>query len=194
MAFRSAPPTLEKRGEARQVKREQIDGGPFEAAIRRHATWTTKDGSEAKSYTFTDLPAFLHECEGVIKASGLEELPLADRVRNFADIMGYLGYVTGREEDRRLLYVKEVRPLHRKSDGKHFGYSVKTQSIGSGKEGRFTVRGALFGRDPIREGDIVRCLGWERRGQYFHMTNYTKNEGPRTINRQWLQKTSEILT
>jgi len=163
-----------KRGEAKQVKREQIDGGPFGEIIRRHATWTTKNGDEAKSYTFTDLPAFLRECEQIIKASGLQELPLAVRVQNFADIMGYVGYITGREEDRRLLYVKEVRPLYRKSDGKHFGYNVKTQSIGSGKEGQFTIRTALFNREPIREGDIVRCIGWERNGRYFHMTQYTK--------------------
>ena len=166
-----------KRGEAKQVKREQIDGGPFEGAVRRHATWQTKGGNDAKSYTFTDLPAFLRECEQIVKASGLEELPLAARVKNFADVMGYLGYVTGREEDRRLLYVKEVRPLHRKSDGKHFGYSVKTQSIGSGKEGQFTVRCALFNREPIQEGDIVRCLSWERNGAYFHMTNYARRLG-----------------
>ena len=165
-----------KRGEAKQVKREQIDGGPFEEAIQRYATWYTKGGDEAKSYTFTDLPAFLCECERIIKESGLEELPLAAKVKNFADVMGYVGYVTGREEDRRLLYVKEVRPLCRKSDGKHFGYSVKTQSIGSGKEGQFTVRSALFNLEPIQEGDIVHCFGWERNGQYFHMTNYTKIE------------------
>jgi hypothetical protein len=95
-------------------------------------------------------------------------------VQNFADIMGYVGYITGREEDRRTLYVKEVRPLYRKSDRKHFGYNVKTQSIGSGKEGQFTVRCALFDRVPILEGDIVHCIGWERNGRYFHMTRYTK--------------------
>jgi hypothetical protein len=165
-----------KRGEAKQVKREQVDGGPFEEAVRRHATWTTKGGEEAKNYTFTDLPAFLRECESVILGSGLEEPSLAVRVKNFADIMGYIGYVTGLEADRRLLYAKEVRPLHRKSDGKHFGYSIKTQSIGSGKEGQFTIRSSLFARNPIQEGDIVHCLGWERNGQYFHMTNYAKTD------------------
>jgi DNA polymerase-3 subunit alpha len=163
-----------KRGGAKQVKREQVDNGPFGEAVLRHATWITKNGEEAKSYTFTDLPAFLQECERIVKDSGLKELSLAVRVKNFAEIMGYVGYITGREEDRRLLYVKEVRPLCRKSDGKQFGHSVKTQSIGSGKEGQFTLRGALFNRDPIQDGDIVRCLGWERHGQYFHMTNYTK--------------------
>jgi len=166
-----------KRGEAKQVKREQVDGGPFESAVRRFATWHTKNGDEAKSYTFTDLPAFLRECEQIIKESGLDELPLAVRVKSYADIMGYVGYVTGREEDRRKLYIKEVRQLHRKSDGKQFGYSIKTQSIGSGKEGQFTIRNALFNRTPVQEGDIVYCLNWERNGAYFHLTNYTIERG-----------------
>ena len=162
-----------KRGEAKQVKREQIDGGPFEEAIRRCASWRTKNGDEAKSYTINDLPAFLRECERIVKKSGLEELPLPVRVRNFADIMCYVGYITGLESDRRTLYIKELRPLYRRSDGKHFGYSIKTQSIGSGKEGQFTVRTALFDREPIQVGDIVHCISWERRGQYFHLTGYT---------------------
>jgi DNA polymerase-3 subunit alpha len=165
-----------KRGEAKQIKREQIDGGPFEEAIRRCATWQTKNGGESKSYTFTDLSGFLRACETIILGSGLQEFSLAARVQNFAEIMGYLGYVTGKEADRRTLYIKEVRPLHRKSDGKHFGYSVATQSIGSGKEGQFTVRSALFERVPLHPGDVVHCLGWERRGQYFHMTNYSKGD------------------
>ena len=167
---------LFKRGEAKQVKREQIDGGPFEEIIKQYATWHTKNGDEAKSYTFTELPAFLRACEQIIKEIGLEELSLAARVKSYADIMGYVGYVTGLEEDRRKLYVKEVRPLYRKSDGKHFGYNIKTQSIGSGKEGQFTVRNALFNRLPVQDGDIVYCLNWERSGAYFHLTNYTKDE------------------
>lgn len=165
-----------KRGESKKIKRDQIDGGPFEEIIHQHATGQNKDGSEAKNYTFTDLQAFLLECEGVILNSGLQELPLEVRAQNFADIMGYAGYITGNESDRRKLFIKEVRPLHRKSDGKHFGYNIKTQSIGSGKEGQFTVRNALFNRAPIQVGDIVCCLGWERNGRYFHLTNYAIEE------------------
>jgi DNA polymerase III alpha subunit len=163
-----------KRGEAKQIKREQIDGGPYCETIQNFANCCTKSGGDSKSYTFTDLPGFLRACEKIILQSGLEEFSLAARVRNFAEIMGYNGYVTGVEADRRKLFVKEVRPLHRKSDGKRFGYSVATQSIGSGKEGQFTVRNALFERMPLQSGDVLQCLGWERHGQYFHMTNYTK--------------------
>ena len=88
--------------------------------------------------------------------------------------MGYIGYVSGKDEDRRKLYVTEVKPLHRKKDNKLFGYSVFTKSIGSGKESRFTVFCRVFDKDPINEGDIILCTGFERDGQYFRLTGYSK--------------------
>ena len=53
--------------------------------------------------------------------------------------MGYMGYISGKDEDRRKLYVLDLYPLKRKKDGKQFGYSIITKSIGSGKESRFTI-------------------------------------------------------
>jgi len=68
--------------------------------------------------------------------------------------------------------VTEIKPLHRKADGKHFGYSVFTKSIGSGKESRFTVFNKVYDKNPIKEGDIIFCKGYERDGQYFQLTAY----------------------
>lgn len=96
------------------------------------------------------------------------------KVRNFYDVMGYIGYVSGKDEDRRKLYVADVRPLHRKADGKLFGYSIFTKSIGSGKESRFTVFCRVYDKDPIKSGDIIYCKGYERDGQYFKLTAYSK--------------------
>ena len=88
--------------------------------------------------------------------------------------MGYVGYVSGKDEDRRKLYVLEVYPLVRRKDNKQFGYSVVTKSIGSGKESRFTVMNKVYDTDPIKKGDIVLCTGYERDGQYYRLTNYSK--------------------
>lgn len=68
----------------------------------------------------------------------------------------------------------EIKPLHRKSDGKHFGYSIFTKSIGSGKESRFTVFNRIYDKDPIKEGDIILCKAYDRDGQYFRLTSYDK--------------------
>ncbi len=163
-----------KKGDAKQVKKSEIDGTPLEPIVKKHAIGVTKSGGAAKSYTLLDVSSILKESEEVIKSFGLDDLSDILKVRNFYDVMGYIGYVSGKDEDRRKLYVTEVKPLHRKKDNKLFGYSVFTKSIGSGKESRFTVFCRVFDKDPINEGDIILCTGFERDGQYFRLTGYSK--------------------
>lgn len=163
-----------KKGDAKQVKKSEIDGTPLEPIVKKHAIGVTKSGGAAKSYTLLDVTSILEESEEVIRSFGLDDLSDILKVRNFYDVMGYIGYVSGKDEDRRKLYVTEVKPLHRKKDNKLFGYSVFTKSIGSGKESRFTVFCRVFDKDPISEGDIILCTGFERDGQYFRLTGYSK--------------------
>ena len=112
--------------------------------------------------------------EDLIKASGMPDLSDIIKVQNFKDIMGYVGYTSGREEDRRKLYVTGTKPLMRKKDGKQFGYSIYTKSIGTGKEARFTVFNERYDRDPIYEGNIVYCKSFARDGVYFRLLDYEK--------------------
>lgn len=162
-----------KRGSAKQIKRESVDGTEIDSIIRRHSTWKTKNGDEAKSYTLINIPRIIHECEQQILQSEIPDLDDATKVKNFADIMGYAGYISGKEADRRKLYVREVFPVSRKKDGKQFAYCIVTQSIGSGVESRFTVFNALYNRAPIKSGDIIRCVSYRRDGQYFILTDYS---------------------
>ena len=163
---------LFKKGEAKKIARTQVEGTRFEQIVRNHATDKTKAGAEAKSFTITDMPGLLHDCEDMVKASNMSDLSLLLKAKNFADIMGYAGYTSGLEEDRNKLYIRAVYPVRRKKDNAIFGYSVLTQSIGSGKESRMTVFKKLFEQDPIKEGDIVICRSWQRDGPYFQMTSY----------------------
>ena len=128
----------------------------------------------AKSYTILDMQSILRETEEAIRNLHLDDLSDILKVQNFADAMGYVGYVSGKEEDRRKLYVEDVWPLCRKSDGKQFGYSLITKSIGSGKESRFTVFNRVFEKDPVKKGDLIYCSGFTREGKYFTMTGYSK--------------------
>ena len=83
------------------------------------------------------------------------------------------GYVSGKESDRRKLFVKEVYPLKRKKDGVQFGYSIITQSIGSGVESRFTIFNRLYDKEPIKKDDIILCSSFTREGSYFTLTGYS---------------------
>jgi len=86
--------------------------------------------------------------------------------------MGYAGYVSGNDKDRNKLYITGVYPVRRKKDNEIFGYSILTQSLGSGKESRMTVFKKVYENDPIKEGDIIVCKQWKRDGAYFQMTRY----------------------
>ncbi len=161
-------------GNAKKISRSKVDGTPLEPIVQKYSVGTTKAGGIAKSYTLLDNHSILDECERAIKAVGMQDLDDLVKIQNFKDIMGYLGYITDKAEDRRKLYVTDIKPLHKKKDGKQFGYSVFTKSIGSGKESRFTVFNRHYNKDPFGKGEIIHCLDFERDGAYYILTKYTR--------------------
>lgn len=165
---------LFKQGDAKKLQKEKVDGTPLEPIVKKYAVGVTKSGGDAKSYTLLDIYSIMREAEDVIKGLHLEDLSVILKVRNFKDIMGYMGYISWKQEDRPKLYVVGLYPLKRKKDGVRFGYSVVTKSIGSGKETRFSVMNSVYNKDPIKEDDIIQCISYNRDGQYFRMTAYKK--------------------
>ena len=145
------------KGQAKKIHKDKIDGTPLEPIVSKYAVGVTKTGGIAKYYTLLDIDSILDETEDAIKAANLPDLSELLKVRNFIDVMGYVGYISGKQEDRRKLYVLDIYTLKRKKDGKQFGYSVITKSIGSGKESRFTVFNRVYDKDPIHKGDIIVC-------------------------------------
>lgn len=165
---------LFKKGFAKKVSRNYIDGTTLEPIVKKYAVGVTKSGGEAKSYTLLDVRSMLQECEEAVKAIGMPDLEDAVKAKNFADVAGYVGYISGKEEDNRKLYIMDVHPLKRKSDGKQFGYSLITKSIGSGKEARLSAMNRVFDECPVKKGDVIDCKGFVREGQYFRLTRYEK--------------------
>lgn len=165
---------LFKKGAAKKIAKDKVIGTPLDGIVKKYAIGITKDGSEAKSYTLLDVQSAMKEAEEQILSLGLDDLSDIDKVRNFEEVMGYVGYASGKEEDRRKLYVTDKHELCRKKDGKQFGYSVITKSIGSGVESRFTVFNGVYAKNPIKKGDIIYCEDWKRDGQYFTMLKYRK--------------------
>ena len=161
-----------KKGEAKKISKEKVDGTQLEPIVQRYAVGVTKSGQFSKAYTLLDVRSILNEIEDAIKAVGMEDLSLTVKVQNFADVMGYAGYISGKQEDRRKLYVQDVFPAYRKRDGKKFGYNILTRSIGSGKESRFTVFNREYDKLPIHKGDIIYCQSYERDRQYYTLTGY----------------------
>ena len=121
-----------------------------------------------------DVKAILNEIEKLILDKGMPDIDDITKVRNFNDVMGYIGYVSNKPEDRRKLFITKLLPLKRKKDGKQFGYSFFTKSIGSGVEARFTVMNSVFNKHPVKTGDIVYCIDFSRDGPYFRLNEYRR--------------------
>lgn len=163
-----------KCGQAKQINKNKISSEKLEAIIKKYSVDVTKSGGVAKSYTLLDIDSILHESEDTIRDLKLNDFSDVLKVKNFKDVMGYAGYVSNKDEDRRKLYIMDVYPLVRKRDSKQFGYSIITKSIGSGKESRFTVFNKLFNDAPIEKDTIIYCKSYEKDGQYFRLTGYDK--------------------
>ncbi len=163
-----------KAGRAKQIRKEDIVNTDFEKIVAKHSVGTTKNGAESKSYQLLDVPAILRECERVIKDAHCSDLPDILKVRNFYDAMGYVGYISGKPEDRRKLYVIQNKELHRRKDGKLFGHSVLAKSIGSGIENWFTIFDEVYRKDPVPEGSILYCKGYKFDRGYHIITEYTR--------------------
>ena len=163
-----------KKGEVKMITKD-IQSSQMRDIIAKYSNGYRKDGKEAKSFTIMDIDSILRETESSIKSVHMPDLENKLKIENFKEAMGYYGYSTGLEEDRKKLYIVETYPLKRKSDGKRFGYSVITQSIGSGKESRFTVFNKLFEKDPIKKGDIIYCKKYASERGYFTLLDYYKD-------------------
>lgn len=162
-----------KKGTAKSIKKAELENNPIlHKIIRKNSTGTKKDGTPSKSYTLTNMSNILVEIEEYIKSLKIEDLSDVIKCRNFEEYMGYSGFVSGKDSDRRKLFIKSIYPLKRKKDGKQFGYSFVTQSIGSGKESRFTVFNRTYNQVPVKEKDIIKCISYTKEGKYFTLNNY----------------------
>ena len=165
---------LFKRGQAKKLSKERVDGTPLESIVKQYAIGVTKSGQFAKNYTILDLESIMRQTEDAIKALHMSDLSELTKVQNFAEVMGYAGYVSGKPEDRRKLYISDLFPARRKRDGKQFGYNVLTKSIGSGREAKFTVFNSVYDLTPIHKGDVIYCHSYQRDGIYYTLTAYDK--------------------
>lgn len=162
-----------KGGERKSIKKSLLpEGDALYNIVQKYSVSTNKDGSESKTFKDLQIDNILCECEDNIMSLDISDMDFREKILAQRKYLGFVSLMTDKEEDRPKLYVKDVFPLKRKKDGAHFGYSIIAQSIGSGKETRYTVFNRVYKQDPIEQDDIIRCLGYEREGQYFTLTGY----------------------
>ena len=161
-----------KNGTAKKVQKDKISGQMLDV-VSKYATDKNKNGTEAKSFTITDMAGLLNECESVIKSLHLPDLDLKCKIQNQIELMGYIDLTTNKKEDRRKLLITDVFPLSSKKDNTVWGYAAQTRSIGSGKVSRLTIRSSVYAKTPVKRFDIIYAKGLEKnRSGYWYLLDY----------------------
>ena len=147
--------------------------------IEKYASNLKKDGTPGSSYKFESkdaVIAFLREAEQVILSLGIPDVTFKVKAENQQEYLGYIDLVTGREEDRRKLYIMDYYEIMNKWGGKGvWKVRIKTRSIGSGKEASLSLSPALVQRNPIEKGSVIEVhedwLSLDK-GQYWVLHRY----------------------
>ena len=161
-----------KNGTAKKVQKDKISGQMLDV-VSKYATDKNKNGTEAKSFTITDMAGLLNECESVIKSLHLPDLDLKCKIQNQIELIGYIDLTTNKKEDRRKLLITDVFPLSSKKDNTVWGYAAQTRSIGSGKVSRLTIRSSVYAKTPVKRFDIIYAKELEKnRSGYWYLLDY----------------------
>ena len=159
---------------AKQVNASLADESPIWKIIIKHSTNIGKNGNILKRRTIIDGDAMMDDFEKECLANTDIEYTFKEKADYQKGVLGFVSLMTGESRDRPVLYVKGVFPAKRKADGVLFGHNIIAQSVGSGITTRYTIFNRVFDKEPLETGDVVHCLAYSRKGQYYNMDNYVR--------------------
>ena len=137
----------------------------------------TAKSEEIDSAICTHEAGMLREMESYILSKKIEDLDYANKIQNQIDILGYVDLYSGKEEDRRKLFIEDIRPLKDKKNGDIWCYRIDTRSIGSGKTSSLTIPVESYKEYPIKKNDVISvpsgALKKNRKG-YWYLYFYDK--------------------
>ena len=128
----------------------------------------------ATAYQFDDLTPLIAEYTSTIKD---EDITPVEKIEAQLEYLGYIA-ATGREEDRRIGYVRAVYPCKRKADNKTWAYKVSVTFLGKGKDSDLTIYKARYDKCKLQKGDIfyaesVSPKDYQGR-RYWYLMDYKK--------------------
>lgn len=161
-----------KQGTAKSISKEKMPE-QLKDVIRDFVSDTNAKGKELKSYTITDMNGLLLSVENYIRSLNIPDLSYKLKAAAQNEYLGYVDLTTGKEEDRRKLYVLDKYELEDHYKGGIWKYKIKTKSIGSGKVASLDVSPAIMGENPIKKGDIIYAAKLDKdRKNYWQLYDY----------------------
>jgi DNA polymerase III alpha subunit len=162
-----------KCGEAKSISKEKVADSPYLPLIQEFSSGTNDKGKELKSYIVKDINGLISGCEDYILSLGLKDMTYREKASVQLELLGYVDLTTGREEDRRKLFITDIHPLQSKT-GSWWGHAVFTKSIGSGKTSRLTLKDFMYADNPIFKGDIIYVKVVEKKKEWWYLSDYEK--------------------
>ena len=161
-------------GNRHTMRLAQIEKTPWADIIKKYSTNIGKNGNKLKTYTIQDCIGIIHEAEKNILSLGLPDIDIKVKLQNQIDILGYISTQTQKEEDRKLLVILDCRALIDKDSKSPWGYAIETQSLGSGKHGRMTIRSVDFDKQPLKKQDIIYADNvFRNKKGYWYLNKYS---------------------
>lgn len=151
-----------------QIKKSAIE--PFTIdQLNRLATKET-----ASAYQFADFSVLIEDYASKLPNV---DIPATDKIEAQLEYLGYI-QPTGKDEDRRVGYVRLVYPCKRKKDNKVWAYKVCVTFLGKGKDSDLTIYKAKYEKCKLSRGDIfyaeeVRPNDYQGK-RYWDLINYRK--------------------
>ncbi len=111
-----------------------------------------------------------------MQANGsIKPISFKDRIEHQLKYLGSVYLITGKEIDRRKIFIKKMTPLKSRETGKIWGYALDTMSIGSGKNSRLTIYKNVFDTDPFGENDVIYASSVTKNPSgYWYLNDYKK--------------------
>ena len=161
-----------KNGTAKTLTKGKLENPQVERIVANYSNDRGKNGNILKSYTILNMSKILDEINDFVKALKIPDMTLQEKIQIQQEYLGYISN-TGKEEDRKSLLVKDIFPLNRKKDNVQFGYSIITQSLGSGVQARFTIFNETYNScGKIKKGSLIRCEEYYSKNNYFTLKKY----------------------
>ena len=161
-----------KNGTAKTLAKGKLENPQVERIVANYSNDRGKNGNILKSYTILNMSKILDEINDFVKALKIPDMTLQEKIQIQQEYLGYISN-TGKEEDRKSLLVKDIFPLNRKKDNVQFGYSIITQSLGSGVQARFTIFNETYNScGKIKKGSLIRCEEYYSKNNYFTLKKY----------------------
>ena len=162
-----------KNGTAKTMRKDQAED--LSALLPRFATDVNAKGQPLKNWTITDCMGLIRACEAHIRALNLPDMTLQERAKTQLELLGCINLTTGKEADRRKVFITDLTPLKSKDSGSIWAYKVGIKSVGSGKNAVVTVRSKVYNSTPFKRGDILYAssLVKDNRG-YWYLQDYER--------------------